>query len=191
MEGATELLRSVPSFLDDQAAKCAGLGLDVDSFAVSHVAIRTRTWNDYIDLRSSFEAQSFANRENVWNRRPISKLLLKSPIRNARTGHEVTLIELIAPFHQRVYKMGLEHVGYVVGPALDPWARAHRNLLTGQQFQSQVCDPYYVLFDDYTHVKFYRTGLEQVCAEEGHPIEGFRHADWAPRDPHAGPYEIA
>ncbi|WP_433017750.1 hypothetical protein [Kribbella sp. CA-294648] len=33
----------------------------------------------------------------------------------ARGGMAVEVIELIRPFQQRVYAMGLEHVGFVVG----------------------------------------------------------------------------
>ena len=35
----------------------------------------------------------------------------------------VPLIELIPPVHQRVYKMGLEHLGVVVGEEVDAFVR--------------------------------------------------------------------
>lgn len=38
-------------------------------------------------------------------------------------------------------------------------SRVHRSALTGQQFQSPDAEPYYVLFDDFTHVKFYPSSL--------------------------------
>ena len=71
-------------------------------------------------------------------------------------GTPVSRIELIPPVHQRVYRMGLEHLGVVVGEELDEFSRVHRAALTGQQFQSSGVDPVYVLFEDFTHVKFYR-----------------------------------
>ena len=34
-------------------------------------------------------------------------------------GTPVSLIELVPPVHQRVYRMGLEHLGVVVGEEID------------------------------------------------------------------------
>jgi hypothetical protein len=50
-------------------------------------------------------------------------------------------IELIPPVHQRVYRMGLEHLGVVVGEEIDEFSRVHRPALTGQQFQSPDVEP--------------------------------------------------
>jgi predicted metalloenzyme YecM len=180
----------IPAFYSTQVARCADLGMDVTGYPVSHVAVRTRTWLDYARLRGQMERLSTANLENVWNGRPISKLMLREPVPVA-PGAGVPLIELIPPFHQRVYRMGLEHIGFVVGDDVDDFSRRHRNVLTGQQFQSPICEPYYVLFPDYTHVKFYRWSLAEVCKREGNAIDGFRHAtDWQPVDELAGPYEL-
>lgn len=184
-----DVLAEVPQFCAEQAAKCAERGIDVSSFAISHVAVRTRTWRDYVRLREEIEAHSSGNLENVWNGRPISKLLLRDPV-PVGPGQAVPLIELIPPFHQRVYRMGPEHVGYVVGDDVDHFGIRHREVLTGQQFQSPVCEPYYILFPDYTHVKFYRWSLGDVILREGGSFDGIRHAEWQPADDLAGPYEL-
>ena len=63
--------------------------------------------------------------------------------------------------------MGLEHLGVVVGEDVDAFSREHRAALTGQQFQSADNEPYYVLFEDFTHVKFYRRSLYDVCVLGG------------------------
>jgi hypothetical protein len=62
----------------------------------------------------------------------------------------VSLVELIPPVHQRVYRMGLEHLGVVVGDEFDEFSRVHRAVLTGEQFQSPDVEPVYVLFEDFT-----------------------------------------
>ena len=90
-------------------------------------------------------------------------------------GAFVPMIELIPPVHQRVYRMGLEHLGVVVGDGVDEFSRVHRAVLTGQQFQSSSNEPYYVLFEDFTHVKFYRRSLRDVCELEGMRFDGYRH----------------
>ncbi|RXZ50038.1 VOC family protein [Agromyces binzhouensis] len=184
-----DLASAARAFTAQQIARCAALGIDASGYRISHLAIRTRTWNDYVAARDAIESYSTANLENVWNGRPISKLVLAEPIEIAE-GIGIPLIELIPPFHQRVYRMGLEHVGFVVGPEHQAFIERHREVLTGQQFQSRFCAPVYRLFDDYTHVKFYETSLGDVCRLEGAAFDGIVHADWQPADPDAGPYEI-
>ena len=97
-------------------------------------------------------------------------------------GKPVSRIELIPPVHQRVYRMGLEHLGVVVGEEFDEFSRVHRAVLTGQQFQSADVDPVYVLFEDFTHVKFYRRSFFDVVEDEAGRFEGFVHVDdWVPQ----------
>jgi hypothetical protein len=100
-------------------------------------------------------------------------------------GKVVPLIELIPPVHQRVYKMGLEHLGVVVGDTFDAFVEAHKPVLTGQQFQgpNSIPDPVYILMEDFTHVKFYRLSLRaSVELFEGPFKDGFHHVDgWAPQ----------
>jgi hypothetical protein len=63
-------------------------------------------------------------------------ILLATPL-EVLDGMAVPLIELIPPVHQRVYKMGLEHLGVVIGDEVDAFSREHRAALTGQQFQKR------------------------------------------------------
>jgi hypothetical protein len=101
-------------------------------------------------------------------------------------GKVVPLIELIPPVHQRVYKMGLEHLGVVVGEdSFDAFVEAHKPVLTGQQFQgpNSTPDPVYILFEDFTHVKFYRLSLRESVELDAGPFDdGFHHVeDWVPQ----------
>ena len=177
-------------FVAQQDRRCRSLGIDVSGYAISHVAVRCRTWDEYVATRDSLERVASANLENVWNGRPISKLVLSEPVPVGGERH-VSVIELIAPFHQRIYKMGLEHVGYVVGDTFGEFAQTHFAVLTGQQFQSEYCAPVYVLFSDYTHVKFYERSLRDACILEGADFSRTVHAPWAPDNPLAGPYAPA
>ncbi len=78
--------------------------------------------------------------------------------------------------------MGLEHLGVVVGEDVDAFSREHRAALTGQQFQGADNEPYYALFEDFTHVKFYRRSLYDVCVLAGASFDGFVHVDdWVPQ----------
>jgi len=187
---AQAIVDKIPAFERLQADRCAALGIDVSTYGLSHIAVRCRTWDDYIRSRETLEHRAKANLENVWNGRPISKIVLAEPV-SLDDGRTVSLVELIPPFHQRVYRMGLEHVGYVVGAAFQEFLDRHLDVLTGQQFQSRSCRPAYVLFEDYTHVKFYERSLYDECVLEGANFFGIRHAPWQPEDPDAGPYEAA
>ena len=55
-------------------------------------------------------------------------------------------------------------------------------MLTGQQFQSLGVEPVYILFEDFTHVKFYRRSFFDVVEDEGARFDCFRHVDdWVPQ----------
>ena len=150
-------------------------------YELSHLAFRVPEWDQYVHLRTLLERHAIANREGVWNGRPISLILLAEPLR-VLDGQVIPLIELIPPVHQRVYKMGMEHFGVVVGEEVDAFSRRHRAALTGQQFQSASNEPYYVLFEDFTHVKFHRRSLRAAVELEGGTFDGFHHVDdWVPQ----------
>lgn len=170
-----------------QLSRLTDLGIDAGGYPISHLAVRAPTWTEYVYARTGLERSASSNVENVWNGRPISKIVLRTPLDLG--PHEVELIELIPPFHQRVYAMGLEHVGLVVGRDLERFVDRHLEALTGRQFQSRDCRPAYRLFEDYTHVKFYERSLRDECTREGARFEGFSHEAWIPDDPDAGPYE--
>ena len=177
-----DIIGDYRGFATMQHQRLLARGIDIGPYALSHLAVRVPEWNQYVHLRSLLERHATANHENVWNGRPISKIVLAAPL-EVLGGKIVSLIELIPPVHQRVYRMGLEHLGVVVGEDVDAFSRDHRDALTGQQFQSADLEPYYVLFEDFTHVKFYRWSLYDACLrEEGVTFVGFVHVDeWVPQ----------
>jgi len=159
-------------------------GIDIDPYGLSHLAFRVPEWDQYVHVRTRLERHAVANHENVWNGRPISLIVLAEAL-EVLDGKAVPLIELIPPVHQRVYKMGLEHLGVVVGDTFDAFVAAHKPVLTGQQFQGphSTPDPVYVLLEDFTHVKFYRLSLKDSVELDSGPFEeGFHHVDdWVPQ----------
>jgi predicted metalloenzyme YecM len=169
-----EILGDYQGFYAVKKAALADMGIDVEPFPMGHLAFRTETKEEYLVVRQKIEQHSIANVENVWNGRPISKLVLKQPL-NLAPNVTVDLIELIPPVHQSVYKMGIEHVGFVVGDALETFAQQHKDKFTGRQFQSHVNEPYYITFPDHTNVKFHQYGLKEVCIREGRRFDDFYH----------------
>jgi predicted metalloenzyme YecM len=173
-----DIIGDYRGFAATQHERLLARGIDIGPYALSHLAVRVPEWDQYVHLRTLLERHATANDESVWNGRPISKIVLATPL-EVLGGKIVSLIELIPPVHQRVYRMGLEHLGVVVGEDVDAFSRDHRAALTGQQFQSAD----YVLFEDFTHVKFYRWSLYDACLrEEGVTFVGFVHVDdWVPQ----------
>jgi predicted metalloenzyme YecM len=179
-----ELIGDYRAFAALQRDRLATRGIDIGGYELSHLAFRVPEWDQYVHLRTLLERHASANRENMWNGRPIS-LIVPDPPLEVLDGKLVPLIELIPPVHQRVYKMGLEHLGVVVGDGFDAFVETHKPVLTGQQFQGPTStpDPVYILMEDFTHVKFYRRSLrESVEIDSGAFEDGFHHVDgWVPQ----------
>jgi predicted metalloenzyme YecM len=178
-----EIIGDYRAFAAQQRDRLLARGIDIASFELSHLAVRVPEWDDYLRLRTLIERHAVANRESVWNGRPISIIVLERPL-EVLENQVVPDIELIPPVHQRVYKMGLEHLGVVVGDTFDAFVETHKPVLTGQQFQGPTStpDPVYILFEDFTHVKFYRRSLRTSIEQNGARFEGFEHVDdWVPQ----------
>jgi predicted metalloenzyme YecM len=176
-----EIIGDYRAFAAMQRDRLADRGIDIAPYPLSHLAVRVADWDLYVHQRTLLERHARANLEDLWNGRPISKIVLAEPL-EVLNGTPVSRIELIPPAHQRVYRMGLEHLGVVVGDAFDDFSHEHRAALTGQQFQSLRVDPVYTLFGDFTHVKFYRRSFFDVVEDEGARFDGFTHVDgWVPQ----------
>jgi predicted metalloenzyme YecM len=177
-----EVIGDYQAFFSLQLGRLNDVGIDISGCELSHLAFRTLTFKEYLQARANIEQHSISNIERVWNGRPMSILQLKEPL-FVGEGFEIPTIELIPPVHQRVYKMGMEHIGVVIGESVDQFSRTHRAVLTGQQFQSPECEPYYItFFDDFTMIKFYENSLLRICeGQHGMKYEGFSHVEnWDP-----------
>jgi predicted metalloenzyme YecM len=179
-----EIIGDYRAFAALQRDRLAVRGIDIAPYAISHIAYRVAEWDEYVRVRGLLERHAVAGRENVWNGRPISLILFDRL--EILDGKALPMIELIPPVHQRVYKMGCEHLGVVIGEAaFDAFVEAHKPVLTGQQFQgpNSTPDPVYILMEDFTHVKFYRLSLQASVELFGDPIDaGFHHVEgWVPQ----------
>jgi predicted metalloenzyme YecM len=171
---STEILGDYTEFYALQVQRLQKLGITIEGLEVSHLAFRTETLAEYLVVRQKLELICSANVENIWNGRPISKLLLQEPLQLSQNA-TTSLIELIPPIHQSVYKMGLEHLGIVVGDTFADFGKMHSHNFSGQQDQGEFCQPYFITFPDHTNVKFYRYSLQKVCVLEGKHFDGFYH----------------
>lgn len=171
-----DILGDYRAFAGMQRDRLLARGIDVSPYGLSHLCFRVPEWDQYVHVRTLLERHARGNRESWWNGHPVSVIMLTEPL-ELLAGKWCDRIELIAPVHQRVYKMGLEHIGFVVGDGFEEFIRTHRPVLTGQQFQSAKVDPVYILMEDWTHVKFYRRSFVDVIEDEEGPITGFTHLE--------------
>src|SRR6187200_2161702 len=167
-----DIIGDYRAFAAQQRNRLLTRGIDIAPYELSHIAFRVPEWDQYVHVRTRLEHHATSNLENFWNGRPISLILPAEPL-EVLDGKAVPMIELIPPVHQRVYKMGLEHLGVVVGDTFDPFVEAHKPVLTGQQFQgpNSTPDPAYILFEDFTHVKFYRLSLRASVERDAGPFD--------------------
>jgi len=174
-----DIIGDYRAFADQQRDRLTARGIDISSYELSHLCYRVAEWDEYVRVRGLLERHATANRENFWNGRPMSLILFDQL--EVLDGKALPMIELIPPVHQRVYKMGMEHIGFVVGEeGFDAFRKAHRPVLTGQQFQGPtpgINEPYYILFEDFTHVKFHQRTLRETAEMTGASFDGFHHVE--------------
>ena len=128
-----DIIGDYRAFAAQQHARLLARGIDIRPYRLSHLAFRVPEWDQYVHVRTLLERHATANNENFWNGRPISMILLATPL-EVLDGMSVPLIELIPPVHQRTYKMGLEHLGVVVGDGfvhVDDWVPQRLVTATG------------------------------------------------------------
>ena len=144
--------------------------INVTGSELSHIAFRTASIEEYSRVRDELRNHCSTEVENVWNGRPINKMLLTEPLLlDAQTP--VSLIELIPTPHQKNYPMGLEHAGFVLGIGYDTFAERHRGVLTGQLDNGPFCRPWYITLPNDSTAKFYRYSLKDVVELEGRRFE--------------------
>ena len=161
VEPVGDIIGDYRAFAAQQHDRLLAGGIDIRPYPLSHLAVRVPEWDQYVHVRNLLERHAVANRENVWNGRPISLIVPAEPL-EVLDGKVVPLIGADpARAPARLHRWGSEHLGVVVGDTFDAFVGAHKPVLTGQQFQgpNSTPDPVYILFEDFTHVKFYRLSL--------------------------------
>ena len=117
-----DIIGDYKAFAAQQRDRLLSRGIDITPFTLSHICYRVAEWDEYVRVRGLLERHAVANRESVWNGRPMSLIVFDQL--EVLDGKTLPMIELIPPVHQRVYKMGLEHLGIVVGEMFDAFVDA-------------------------------------------------------------------
>lgn len=168
-----DLIGNYETFFVDTLERLKSAEIDIHGYPLSHLGVRTETFEEYEGLRDEILEYCESYVENEHNGRPISKLLLRESLKLPE-GFEVDLIELMPPKPSRDYPLGIEHVGVVVGSDLEEFADQHKDALSGRQDQGPYCKPYFVTFDNGKRVKFYDLSLKDVVEKEGNNFKPVR-----------------
>lgn len=170
-----DAIGDVEAFYGEVVAAVARLGVDVSELPLGHVAYRCSSLDAYHSKRDALETVCAANVENEWHGRPISKLLLSTSF-PLGDRHELELVELIPPPHDPRYALGLEHLGFVIGPDLESFGSRHADVISGQQDQGPFNQPLFISLGAGRLVKFHQRSLREVAELEGHRFDGIHHA---------------
>jgi predicted metalloenzyme YecM len=170
-----DAIGDVETFYGEVVAAVARLGMDVSELPLGHVAYRCSSLGAYRSKRDALETVCAANVENEWHRRPISKLLLSSAFPLGK-HHSLSLVELIPPPHDARYALGLEHLGFVVGPDFEAFRQTHAHIISGQQDQGPYNQPLFISLGAGRLIKFHERSLREVAELEGHRFDGIHHA---------------
>ena len=83
-----DLIGDYRAFAAQQRDRLLARDIDIAPYALSHLAFRVPEWDQYVHLRTLLERHASANRENVWNGRPISLIVPVEPL-DVLDGHVV------------------------------------------------------------------------------------------------------
>jgi hypothetical protein len=75
-----DIIGDYRAFAAQQRDRLAARGIDITPYELSHLAVRVPEWDQYVHLRTLLERHAVANRENVWNGRPISLIVPAEPL---------------------------------------------------------------------------------------------------------------
>ncbi|MDE0754647.1 MAG: VOC family protein [Woeseiaceae bacterium] len=84
------------AFFSLQHTRLNDLQIDISGSELSHLAYRTKTYDEYLRTRDEIEQHCTSSIENVWNGRPMSIMQLKEPLALS-AEFDVRVIELIPP----------------------------------------------------------------------------------------------
>src|SRR5207245_2840440 len=71
-----DIIGDYSAFATKQRDRLIARGIDIEPYALSHLAVRVADWDRYVHQRALLERHATANFEDVWNGRPISKIVL-------------------------------------------------------------------------------------------------------------------
>ncbi len=108
-----EIIGDYRAFAAMQRDRLVARGIDIAPYPLSHLAVRVADWDLYVHQRTLLERHARANRENVWNGRPISLIVLAEPL-EVLDGAPVSRIELVPPGTWRGYEAGPEGLEILV-----------------------------------------------------------------------------
>jgi len=92
-----DIIGDYRAFAAQQRDRLLARDIDIRPYTLSHLAFRVPEWDQYVHVRTLLERHAKASAENVWNGRPISMILLATPLEVL----DVMSVPLIVPAKAR------------------------------------------------------------------------------------------
>lgn len=139
--------------------------IDVNGMALDHIAHRTETDQEYLEIKKHYAKIGELTSENKIRGRPIAVFKLFDPIRYK--GKEIYYIEIMAPALDNKYKSGLQHVEFVVEMRLMSLVEKYPDVVFHLSKLSRKINPELELkFDDGLAVKFHNLPIWEAAKKQ-------------------------
>lgn len=157
----SDLKKSSYTFLDQIFSSLDKINLKTKNWPIDHLCFRTKTWQEYISYKKSFEGFSKLLIESEINGRPISTF--KLPEFLFYKDRYIDLIELPAPKEGKIYPTGFEHAEFVADIELSSIQTLHPNLTFDSSGLDKDLNPELCLpLAKGLNVKFHNFSLESI-----------------------------
>ena len=137
--------------------------IEINNYQIDHLCYRTRTLDEYDTMKKSLMFFSNEYVENIHHGRPITKFLLKNPLKYK--NYSIPLIELPAPQENISYNSGLEHLEIVVGDNFNVLKNKYKSIWTGSDDSGIYNQTTFIDFNE-RKVKFHQHSLLEVLKLE-------------------------
>jgi len=152
------------SFFLDLLSKLKTINIDLKNYPVDHFCYRVASAKDYLKMKEKTKNISKAYLENIHHNRPISKFILKEPLKFDK--YSVDVMELPAPKSSQFFQTGLEHFEFSVGKKFVTFKEKYKKIWNGFDDSGPYNQPVFIRFDNNT-VKFHEFPLLTVLELEG------------------------
>ncbi|HEX7673163.1 MAG TPA: VOC family protein [Bdellovibrio sp.] len=143
------------------------VGIDLTFYSPDHLCYRVKTMDQYHLAKEFLSQTNELLTEAEIRGRPIATFRLRTPIQFGE--HDISLIELPAPQPQKPYRLGFEHVEYVINEPFEILRERYPSLQGRFEIRNNPYNPEMVLPLQDISLKFHYSSLDQVIEVEESP----------------------
>jgi len=159
-----EILGDYNNFVDELVNNAKELGLPLN-YPGDHICYRITTNEEYETKKAELKELSSAWLENIHHNRPISKFVLKEPIKTKFFNFPI--VELPSPHPTIPYKKGLEAIHVVVGDDYEKVKTRFEKHWKGVDDNGPYNQPFFITFSGGYSIKYHERPIKEIIQLEG------------------------